>query len=646
MCSIAELVAQMNEASNAYYNTGTSLMSDKEFDALLAKISSWEREHNCIGKYTDKVGAPVLDELLKVDIEGQPMLSLGKVHSSKEVMDFYDAGLLVASVKCDGLSTRLIYNDGRLISANTRGDGYVGTDVTDHARYFTNIPLTIDYEGKLVIDGESIITNSDFEMLKAENDKLRNSRNLAAGTLGSLTLEDVKKRKLTFLAWDVIEGFEDSHSYSERLTLLAKYGFSITPFTLVNDLTIEKIDETNTDILDLANLTSIPCDGVVWRIDDNLIGKEKGKTQHHFLNAVAWKPEDDEYETELLDIEWSMGRTGVLTPVAIYKDVEMDGCICNRANLFNYSTMVEKLGEYPYLYQKIYVTKKNKIIPYVTRAEDKGTDPHDHAFEMPRTCPCCGEVVSLEETEGGVLVLKCNNSNCVGNLSNRIDHFFGKTGLDAKGFSKATIEKLIDMGWLNSISDVFKLEEHKTEWTNLPGFGVASVTKILNAIKESCDTTLEKVIAGTGIPLVGRAAASVIAAKFGDYNSFRDYIKEGNSFVSWDGFGLSIHEALSSYDYTELDEIVDKYLTINKVEKEETDNKLDGLTFVLTGKSSIGSRDKVKALIESNGGKVVGSVSSKTNYLLSNAVEDTTKYNTAKRLEIPIITDKDLLEMI
>jgi DNA ligase (NAD+) len=237
-------------------------------------------------------------------------------------------------------------------------------------------------------------------MLKAENDKLRNSRNLAAGTLGSLTLEDVKKRKLTFLAWDVIEGFEDNHSYSERLTLLTKYGFSITPFTLVNDLTIEKIDETNADILDLANLTSIPCDGVVWRIDDNLIGKEKGKTQHHFLNAVAWKPEDDEYETELLDIEWSMGRTGVLTPVAIYKDVEMDGCICNRANLFNYSTMVEKLGEYPYLHQKIYVTKKNKIIPYVTRAEDKGTDPHDHAFETPRTCPCCGEVVSLEETEG------------------------------------------------------------------------------------------------------------------------------------------------------------------------------------------------------------------------------------------------------
>lgn len=371
MCNIAELVAQMNEASNAYYNIGTSLMSDKEFDALLAKITAWEREHNCIGKYTDKVGAPVLDELLKVNIEGQPMLSLGKVHSSKEVMDFYNAGLLVASVKCDGLSTRLIYNDGRLVSANTRGDGYVGTDVTDHARYFTNIPLTIDYEGKLVIDGESIITNSDFEMLKAENDKLRNSRNLAAGTLGSLTLDDVKKRKLTFLAWDVIEGFEDSHSYSERLTLLAKYGFSITPFTLVNNLTIEKIDETNTDILDLANLTSIPCDGVVWRIDDNLIGKEKGKTQHHFLNAVAWKPEDDEYETELLDIEWSMGRTGQITPIALFEKTIIDGTEINRASLSNLSVLYKTLGKKPFKGQTIIVTKRNQIIPKVERAKDE-----------------------------------------------------------------------------------------------------------------------------------------------------------------------------------------------------------------------------------------------------------------------------------
>lgn len=650
MNEMKELINELNKASSLYYNGKDSFLTDKEYDIKLEELKKLEQEQKVIysNSPTINVGAPVLTELNKVQIKDKPMLSLDKVHSAKEIINFSDGYDLVASIKCDGLSVRLIYQDTDLVSANTRGNGYEGSDITEHIKHFLNVPLKIAKTGIYIIDGEAIIYDKDFEIININNE-FKNNRNTASGALALLDMSIVENRKLSFIAWDIIKG-AGTKWYHYNLEEAEELGFTTVPAVVLDCTKIEEeeINQINEDlILEAKKYYGIPCDGVVWRINDIDAGNKKGQTEHHFLNAVAWKPIDEEYETELLSIDWTMGRTGVLTPVAVFKPVDTGDSIIERASMHNLSIMRELLGRYPEQKQKIWVVKQNMIIPQVSRSE-KNDSFHDHILDngICTTCPICGEPTEIVQSDSGVYNVICGNPSCAGKLENRIDHYLGKKGLDVKGISKMTIRKLINWRWINGLADIYKLDTYKTEWESKPGFGAASVAKILNAIiTEGRHPKLESFISGIGIPLVGRTVANEICKYYSSWSDFREAI--GGDWTEFEGFGPEISKAINSFDYTEADEVV-KFLTFSNEEKnnEEINEKVKGLIFVITGRLSR-KRDDIKIDIEKSGGKVTGSVSSKTNYLVCNDKNSTTgKSADAKKLNIPIITEEELIKMI
>ena len=646
---LKQLTIELVEASNLYYNGGNSPLTDAEFDIKLNQLKELEDKYNFIycNSPTINVGAaPVLDGINTIEIQDKPMLSLDKVHTAKEIEKFSDGYDLIASIKCDGLSVRLIYKNGELVSANTRGNGTVGSDITEHIKYFTNVPRMIEKIGTYIIDGEAIIYDKDFEIIN-KNGEFKNNRNTASGSLALLDMSIVKNRRLSFIAWDIIKGGyskEVHYNFEEA----EEFGFTVVPAFVLDCTKVEEeeIDNINKDLLNIAKEKGIPCDGVVWKINNIAAGDAKGRTAHHWCNAIAWKPAIEEYETELLNIEWSMGRTGVLTPIAIFKPVEIDGTIIERASLHNVSVMREVLGNYPDLYEKIWVYKANMIIPQISRAE-KNNVPHDHCLPsgILTHCPYCGMEVTIEESDSGVLNAVCVNPLCDGKLVNRLDHFLGKKGLDVKGISKMTLGKLIDWGWINGLADIFKLDRYRAEWISKEGFGEVSVGKILSAITSTTNSTkVEQFISALGIPLVGVSVAKEIVYYFPTWKEFRDAV--GGDWTEFEGFGPEISKAINSFDYTEADEIAKMLIFEEECAKAESTKNVSGLTFVITGKLQTGSRDVVKDMIEKAGGKVTGSVSAKTNYLVANAKENTAKYNKALELNIPIINEDTLLSML
>lgn len=366
-----KLKNELREAANAYYNIGTPLMTDEQYDYKLEKLHTLEKELNeDFG--SNIVGAPILDKLKSVAID-PPMLSLEKCHTVDEIKKFANSFDLIATAKCDGVSTRLIYENGKLIRANTRGNGVEGTDITEHCKYYTNIPQTIDWHGMVIVDGESIIKNDDFESIKREQG-LKNSRNAVAGTLNNLDTKVTASRKLSFIAWDLIY-IEDlirlNANFYDKIMALKDLQFEVVPWQVIY-LKEENLDKINEYMINLAeNYCNIPTDGVVYRINDYDEGVRRGRTAHHFANAIAWKPSYEEYCTYLRSIDYDVSRQGILTPVAIFDPVIIDGTEVSRASLSNISVLKSTLGEHPFIGQEIYVIKSNKIIPMIVKAKDE-----------------------------------------------------------------------------------------------------------------------------------------------------------------------------------------------------------------------------------------------------------------------------------
>lgn len=636
MEEMKELVNRLNYLTKKY-DEGHPEVSDKEWDELYFKLVQMEKESgiHLDESPTQKINYQVVNELKKVE-HNHKMLSLDKTKDIEEVKKFLGDNDYVAMCKMDGLTCSLRYVGGKLISAETRGNGLVGEDILHNALVIPSIPQQIKYQDELVVDGEIICTYEDF---KPFSDTYKNPRNFASGSIRLLDSKECEKRNLTFVAWDIVKGYPNANdSFIFRLMLLIFEKFNIVPFEKGPvEHCVEVLTKTAQDM-------GYPIDGIVFKFDDIDFGKQQGETAHHFKNAIAYKFYDDEYETTLQNIEYSMGRTGILTPVAIYDDIEIDGSVCNRASLHNLSIMKDLLGDFPYKGEKIWIYKANMIIPQISKAE-KRVSFEDFHFDIPETCPVCGSPTAINESAQ----LYCTNPDCDGKLINKLDHFCGKKGLDIKGLSKATLEKLIDWGWVNNCVDIFSLKDHIKEWVVKPGFGAKSVEKILDSIEESKNCSTEAFIASLGIPLIGRTIAADLAKRFETYEALSKAIDEGYDFTKLPGFAWAKSQALKNFDYTEADKL---YGILNVKPTSTTvdisNQPLKDMKFVITGSlKQYKNRAELEHVIEQCGGKVVSAISKNVNYLINNDAESTSAKNmAAKKLGIPILTEAEFLEKI
>ena len=648
---IFNLVNYLNRCTKAY-DEGKPLIPDKEWDALYFQLQELEKETGLIlgNSPTQVISYAVVNELQKRE-HNHKMLSLEKTKSISDLVSFVGNKLFLIMCKMDGLTCSLTYRNGELVSAETRGNGLVGEDILHNAKILPSIPKHIPYTDEITIDGEIICTYDDFEEFK---DLYKNPRNFAAGSIRLLDAHECSLRKLTFVAWDIITStYQDEieQRLSQKLDYLNSIGFTIVPYcchsgNIVSEKAMEVFVE---DMKQEAQKLGYPIDGAVVKFDDCVYGRSLGETSHHFKNALAFKFYDETYETRLTNIEWTMGRTGVLTPVAIFNPIDIDGSEVSRASLHNISIMKELLGNHPHPNQKIEVYKANMIIPQIYKADltPPGTLYYleNEDFEVPSICPICGEPAE-EICELDSCVLKCMNPSCEGKLINRIDHFCGKKGLDMKGLSKATFEKLIDWGWITSLSDIFELHQYKNEWIQKPGFGVKSVEKILDAIDTGRRCDLHQFISAIGIPLIGTTASKALCQIFHSWKDFIDAVDNVYAFHSLPNFGFEMHNSITLFNYREALYIAEKYILFNEYVETKSGSDLANKTFVITGKlTQFKNRDELKAKIESLGGKVTGSVSKNTDYLINNDVESTSSKNkTAKSLGIPILSENDFIQ--
>lgn len=668
-----ELIHDLNRASDSYYGSGTTLMSDAEFDSKLLELKQLEEEANTVfpNSPVNRVGGAVLKSLIKVKHE-TPMLSLDKCHSVEEIKKFAAGHDIVASIKLDGISCRLIYQDGELIGAESRGNGTEGNDILQHVKQFMNVPLRINKKGKYVIDGEALIKLDDFEEIN-KNGEYKNSRNLTAGTLSSLDTSVVKDRKLSWYAWEVVEevdpilaisnnDYEAHDSFYFRLLEAGKLGFSIVPCEVLglkyyqNEELQCKID----NFISLAAEKYLPQDGVVFKFEDVEYGKSLGSTEHHNRNGIAFKVKNDSVETTLKDIEFTMGKTGILTPTAVFEPVETEGSTVERASLHNISVMRELMPR-PFRGQRIGVFKANLIIPQLRWAEEFISDGFEKDMEksfihIPDKCPVCGEPTKIIK-ENDSEVLWCTNPECKGKLLGKLTHAVSRNTLNIDGLSEATIQKFISLGWLNSIQDIYYLTKYEKQMKNLDGFGSKSVSKLFDSIEKSRNTTLDRFLYALSIPLVGKTASKVIAeAEDYQFESFvRDMTHPGAKFFSHiPGIGDSIINSLDEYFNRECSNVWElgkefTFETPKKVSLSINSGKdLTGQTFVVTGSlKHFENRDVLKEKIESLGGKVSGSISKKVTALINNDVNSTSSKNTkAKSLGVKIMSEDEFLEYI
>lgn len=649
------MVSLLNDAAEAYYNTGNPIMSDEQFDMRLEDLRQLEEETGFVfaNSPTQKVGAKVLTELKEVE-HNHKMLSLDKCHSVEELIKFADGKELVASIKLDGLTVSIKYENGNLVSAETRGNGFVGSDITEHIKQFKNVPLKINKEGIYIVDGEAIITDEDFSEINKDGE-FKNSRNLAAGTLSVLDTSLVAKRKLSFLVWDVIEG--GGNNLAINLTEAKELGFDVVPFWF-NDISTNALHpknlQSNIDyVFDFAKEEGLPCDGVVFKFNDIEYGKSLGATSHHFRNGIAYKRKDDVYETILEDVEFTMGKTGVLTPTAVFKPVEIDGTMVSRASLHNIS-ILENLNLC--IGDTIEVYKANMIIPQIKRNVSAEQRQYVEAIETPTIyaleyCPICHKPTEIKQ-DNDSKVLICTNDNCKGKLLGKLTHFVSKNAMNVDGLSEQTLEKFIELGWLTCFEDIYNLVVKASAMTKLEGFGEKSVKNLLTSINQSTHTTLDRFIYALSIPLIGRSASKTISKYFnGNFERFYKECCVGRfDFTILDDFGDSMNESINKYlkDNIAMISRLAEYINFETPQVVSNSNSLEGETFVITGSlEHFANRDEAKEKIEAAGGKVSGSVSVKTSYLVNNDINSTSgKNKKALELGIKIITEEELIKML
>lgn len=640
---IKYLVDTLNKAAKAYYAEDREIMSNREYDALYDELQSLEQETGIVltNSPTVSVGYEAVDELPKERHES-PMLSLGKTKSREELRDWLQGKAAILSWKLDGLTIVLTYRDGKLAKAVTRGNGETGEVVTNNARTFKNIPLSIPFTGELVLRGEAVITYSDFEKVNAEitdeKSKYKNPRNLCSGSVRQLNNEITAKRNVRFYAFSLVSAGEtDFHnSREEQFRFLEKQGFEVVEHYLVTEADIlDRIDFFEKKIQNF----DIPSDGLVLTYEDIAYGQSLGRTAKFPRHSIAFKWADELRETTLEEIEWSASRTGLINPVAIFEPVELEGTTVSRASVHNISILRSlKLG----IGDKITVYKANMIIPQI--AENLTCSDN---VEIPAVCPVCGGATEIRQVNE-VQSLYCTNEKCAAKRIKSFTLFVSRDAMNIDGLSEATLEKLIDMGFIHEYADLYHLDRYQDRIVELEGFGEKSYQNLIASIEASRKTILSRVIYGLGIANIGVANAKMLCRYF-SYDLERMRSADVETLSAIEGIGDVIASAFVDYmkdadNQQKIDHLMPE-LTLEVPVVEEGSQTMQGLNFVITGSlNHFGNRSDLKELIEDRGGKVTGSVTGKTTALINNDVTSTSSKNKkAKELGVPILSEEDFL---
>lgn len=636
-----ELIDILNRASKAYYAQDTEIMSNYEYDALYDELVRLEEETGTVlsGSPTTGVGYEAVDDLPK-EVHEKPMLSLDKTKDREALRDWLKDKEGILSWKLDGLTVVLTYRNGELLKGVTRGNGETGEVVTNNVKVFQNVPLKIPYQGELIIRGEAVITYLDFEEINQKIEdvdaRYKNPRNLCSGSVRQLNNEITAQRRVRLYAFSLVkaDGVDFHNSFEAQFRFLAEQGFAVVEYKKVDrDTILDAIEWFAGKVVD----NDIPSDGLVLSLEDIAYGESLGRTAKFPRNAIAFKWADEIRDTTLIEIEWSPSRTGLINPVAVFEPVELEGSTVSRASVHNVSILKElKLGAG----DRIAVYKANMIIPQIA-VNHTGSDN----MPVPEVCPVCGgrtEIRMVNETQA----LYCTNPECEAKKIKSFSHFVSRDAMNIDGLSEATLEKLIGLGLIHEYADIYKLEQHKDIITNMEGFGEKSYSNLIASIDATRDASLPHLINALGIPGIGLANAKVISKEWNyDLDEIRNVSVEQLSEV--EGIGEVL--ARSFYEYMHypknkesLDHLL-KELRLVKPEMNEEEQTLAGKIFVITGSlEHYANRNELKELIESKGGKVTGSVTTKTTCLINNDITSGSgKNKKAKELGIPIITEEE-----
>lgn len=640
-----ELAEKLDKAAREYYQNDREIMSNLEYDRMYDELQALEEETGTVlaNSPTISVGYEAVDQLPKEEHES-PMLSLDKTKDREALRSFMGEHKTLLSWKLDGLTIVLTYENGQLLKAVTRGNGVVGEVITNNARVFKNIPLRISFRGRLILRGEAVITYSDFEKINATIEdadaKYKNPRNLCSGSVRQLNNEVTAGRNVRFYAFSLVsaEGEDFHNSHEAQFLWLKKQGFDVVEYRAC---TGETMDEAMDYFARAVTENDFPSDGLVALYDDIAYGESLGRTAKFPRNAFAFKWADEMRETRLLEIEWSPSRTGLINPVAIFEPVELEGTTVSRASVHNVSILKElELG----IGDTIKVYKANMIIPQIAENLTRS-----RKLEIPKLCPACGQEAAVRK-ENEVESLYCLNPDCPAKKIKAFALFVSRDAMNIDGLSEATLEKFIARGFIHDFGDIFEIGKHREEILEMDGFGEKSFENLLASLEKAKETTLAKVIYSLGISNIGLANAKVICRHFDDdLEKIRHADEEEISAI--DTIGPVIAKNLADYfKKEENNRKLDHLLTHLHLKKEEKTGEqiFAGMNFVVTGSvEHFANRGELKEYIEGFGGKVTGSVTGKTNYLINNDISsNSSKNKKARELGIPILSEEAFLSLV
>lgn len=648
---IEELIEILNEANHAYYNEDIEIMSNYEYDMLYDELVRLETETGLVfpNSPTQHAGYEVVSKLKKVEHK-HPALSLDKTKDRDSLPSWLKNKTGLLSWKMDGLTVVVTYSKGKLISAVTRGNGFIGEDVTHNAKHFSGLPQKINHTGTLIVRGEAIMTYKEFERINREipesMPKYKNARNLASATVRLYDAKESADRAIMFYAFDLVQNTETVNNFdlnfkSEQLKYLSYLGLNVVENTIVDRDTVVSTIEKYENALEN---NKFPSDGLVLIFDDDAYGKSLGVTGKYPRNGIAFKWKDETVESTLLEIEWSASRTGLLNPVAIFKPVELEGTTVERASVHNVSIAKSlKLG----LGSTIAVYKANLIIPQIST-----TTKSTGETVIPEICPVCGKKTEIKVNDD-IETLYCVNDDCPAKNIGRFTHFVQRDCMNIVGLSKATIERFLCSGFLHELTDIYHLSQYKDKIINMDGFGKKSYNNLIIAIEESRNVKFSAFLASLGIAGIGKDMAKQISKALGKdaLHKFVEMLRNGDDFTFIDGIGEIINSNIYQWKANktrgeEFANLVDE-LTITDDVNEVKASAITGKTFVITGSvTEFKNRDALKEFIESLGGKTSGSVSTKTDFLINNDTEsNSSKNKKAKELGVKIINEKEFLNM-